>query len=132
MKKVTSFILLIALLFSLFVAVPTNVSAAGFTPRLTAPDRATYSSGNPFQPFNGNCTWYAWGRAREILGYAPNLQTSGANANQWWQNNINRVGYAYGQTPKLGAIACWNVGGYGHVAVVEKIEADGITFSESH
>jgi hypothetical protein len=39
--------------------------------------------------------------------------------------------YPYGQDPKLGAIICWN-GGFGHVAVVEKIEGDTVTFSESN
>ena len=32
--------------------------------------------------FNGKfhwCTWYAWGRAYEILGSRPSLPTSGAN-----------------------------------------------------
>jgi len=119
---------------------PMTIQAAGFVPRLTAPDKTAYGSGNPFSlnpATGGNCTWYAWGRAREILGYNPNLQTSGANGYQWWGNNINRGGYAYGQTPRLGAIACWGSGHIsnstlGHVAVVEQINADGsFVISES-
>lgn len=74
-----------------------------------------------------NCVGYAWGRARELLGKDPKL--SRANAENWWGYND---GYKRGQTPKLGAIICWRKGktgvssdGAGHVAVVEKINADG-------
>lgn len=74
-----------------------------------------------------NCVGYAWGRARELLGKDPKL--SRANAENWWGHND---GYERGQTPRLGAIACWRKGkagvssdGAGHVAVVEQINADG-------
>ena len=51
------------------------------------------------------------------------------NAGDWYGMNKRGGYYDYGQTPKLGAVACWS----NHVAVVEKINDDGsITFSESH
>jgi uncharacterized repeat protein (TIGR02543 family) len=56
-----------------------------------------------------------------------------ANGYQWFGNTSD--GYARGQEPRLGAIACWNgSSGYpnGHVAVVEKIEGNVVTVSESH
>ena len=118
--------------------IPFSVSAASFSPRLTAPSRSGYYSNNtntnPYsvntQKGNGNCTWYAWGRAYEILGSRPKINTIG-NACTWYTNNKNSGNYAYGSTPKLGAIACWS-GGAGHVAVVEQINSDGtITISES-
>lgn len=81
-----------------------------------------------------NCVGFAWGRWRQLLGKAPAL--SRANAEDWWSYGD---GYKRGQEPKLGAVACWRKGkagygadGAGHVAVVEKIDADGtITMSNS-
>ena len=84
-----------------------------------------------------NCVGYAWGRWREILGASHNL--SRANAENWWTNTGD--GYERGQTPRLGAVMCWRNGavgngndGAGHVAIVEKISADGrtVTTSESN
>lgn len=82
-----------------------------------------------------NCVGYSWGRWRELLGYAPKL--SRGNAENWWGY---KDGYERGQTPKLGAVICWRKGkagnqndGAGHVAIVERINADGsITCSESN
>jgi len=104
--------------------------AAGFSPRLSAPDFNTYASGNPYPSTsstdsNGNCTWYAWGRAREILGYGPSL--SRGNAGTWYNYSD---GFARGQTPKLGAIICWG-GTPGHVAVVEEISGNAIHITEA-
>lgn len=110
----------------------------GFTQRKTAPgDTPYYKSQNPFaQSGYGmpNCTCYAWGRAYEIMGSRPKLSTG--NAENWY---CFSDGYQRGQTPRVGAIACWRKGseknssdGAGHVAVVEEILADGsITTSES-
>jgi len=77
-----------------------------------------------------NCTAYAWGRAYEILGTRPKLCTS--SAHKWWNYNKSGGYYEYGSTPKLGAIACWTRGVSGHVAVVEAINGNTVTISESH
>jgi surface antigen len=76
-----------------------------------------------------NCVGYTWGRAYEILGTKPKLSKN--NASTFWGT---KDGYERGQTPRLGAIACWSGGssGAGHVAVVEAIHSDGtITLSHS-
>ena len=88
-------------------------------------------------PHVGNCTWYCWGRFMENSGSTsatdkrPRLSTS--NAEDWWGYTAD--GYERGQTPRLGAVLCMRDGaysGWGHVATVEKIEADGsIWTSES-
>lgn len=86
-------------------------------------------SDNPFE-WSGyglpNCTAYAWGRWYELLGFAPSALSTGDGGN-WFDHNENVGGYDSGQTPKLGAIACFGstVGGAGHVAVVEVIDPDG-------
>lgn len=81
-----------------------------------------------------NCVGYAWGRWRELLGKDPKLSRS--NAEDWFGYVID--GYKRGQTPKLGAIACWRGGkpgysgdGAGHVAVVEDFGSDWIDVSAS-
>lgn len=76
-----------------------------------------------------NCVGYAFGRFMAILGSYPSLCTG--NAGTWYGYND---GYKRGQTPQLGAVACWSYpGGAGHVAIVEKINPDGsIVCSESN
>jgi hypothetical protein len=82
-----------------------------------------------------NCVGYAWGRWRELLG--KNHKLSRGNAENWYLNTAD--GYKRGKTPKLGAVMCWRKGqvyngndGAGHVAVVEKIKANGdVETSES-
>lgn len=83
-----------------------------------------------------NCTTYAWGRWWEVSDpnnqyiNRPNLSLS--DAGQWF--GYTQDGYERGQTPKLGAVACFsrNGGGSGHVAIVEEIQPNGdITTSNS-
>jgi hypothetical protein len=79
-----------------------------------------------------NCVGYAWGRWFEILKIATGDGThllSTGNAENWWIKNDT---YKRGQTPKLGAVACWRKGkagvandGAGHVSIVEDILSDG-------
>lgn len=120
---------------------------AKYTPRTTAPssnnknyihtsaggyNRCIEIKGGSCLP---NCVGYDWGRWREILGKDPKL--SRGNAEDWYGNTAD--GYKRGKTPKLGAVACWRKGqtgngsdGYGHVAIVEEIKANGdIVTSES-
>ena len=112
-------------------------AALNYTPRLTAPAKTNkyyYSDANVFYRYGWgmpNCTCYAWGRAYEILGRAPSLSTYSAYL--WYDYNKDNRIYTYGTQPKLGAIACWvySSGTSGHVAVVEKIENNTITFSNS-
>ncbi|MBQ1807133.1 MAG: CHAP domain-containing protein [Ruminococcus sp.] len=113
------------------------MSAATFTPRLTAPsyDNKYYYNGNYNIFYSAgygmpNCTCYAYGRAYEILGYEPDL--SWGSAYMWYDYNRTYGYYDYGQTPRVGAICCWSYGSGGHVAVVEKIDSDGLmTISNS-
>ena len=123
----------------------TLMSANSYSPRLTAPatDNPYYTSLNVFHTSGygmvgngGNCTCYAYGRSYENLGYKPSLST--ANAENWYNYNINNGFYGYGKTPYLGAVAVWAKGvignssdGAGHVAVVEVIDGDTVTTSES-
>lgn len=137
LKKLISSLLTVIMVFGVLTVAPFTVNAASFTPRTTAPDssNAYYYSSNPFyQSGYGmpNCTCYAYGRAYELLGSKPRLSTG--NAGEWWWYNKNNGIYSYGSTPKLGAIACWDKYDQyqGHVAVVEAIDGNSVTISESH
>ena len=124
-------------LFFVFT-LPQTAESATFTARLTAPaSNNKYFYDADYNIFYAagygmpNCTAYAYGRAYEILGSRPNLCPY--NAGEWWSYNIKNKFYSYGQTPRLGAIACWDNydSDTGHVAVVEQISGKNVTFSES-
>ena len=107
--------------------------SVGYVPRTTNPGTGGrfYGYDNPFPSPGWNCTWYAFGRAYEILGYRPNLSTS--HARDWWGYNKSTNAFRYGSEPRPGAIACWWGDGtyiYGHVAVVEKVE-NGVVYTSS-
>lgn len=82
--------------------------------------------------YYGNCTWYVFGRAWEVLGYRPTGLAYLGNAGTWY-NNVTQY-QKNKTTPRAGSIACWSVeGGNGHVAFVEKVNSNGtITISESN
>lgn len=106
--------------------------SVGYVPRTTNPGTGGrfYGYDNPFPEPGWNCTWYAFGRAYEILGYKPNFY---GNARDWWGNNQRTKTFPTGSEPRPGAIACWwgnSVYIYGHVAVVEKVE-NGVVYTSS-
>lgn len=118
------------MMFVTIFATSVGASALSYTVRTSMPDTSNkyyYSDLNPFYPAGyglPNCTAYAFGRIYEITGKRPNLSTG--NAENWYPYNQAYGYYDYGQTPRLGAIACWAYpGGGGHVAVVESIDSDG-------
>lgn len=106
---------------------------SSYVPRTTAPSQTdpnfvnvNYGGNNHcivINTQNGcvlpNCTGYVHGRWLE-LGVNP-VNLSLANARYYWYNQGD--GYQRGQTPQLGAVACWDGGsdGAGHVAIVEEI-----------
>lgn len=135
-KKVSAAVLTAVMLFVSVFSMSMIASAASFSPRLSAPSSSNkyyYSNLNVFYKYDygmPNCTAYAYGRAYEILGSEPKLSWN--NAEQWYGYNKANGYYKYGQTPKVGAIACWSYSyGGGHVAVVEKVENGVITLSNS-
>lgn len=137
LKRIPAMFLVCALLFTTVFSFSMIANASSsFTPRLEAPSYSNeyyYSNKNIFYKFGygmPNCTAYAFGRAYEILGKEPNL--CHFDACDWYDYND---GYSRGQTPKVGAVACWKYyrqGEWrGHVAVVEKVENGTVTMSNS-
>ena len=110
--------------------------SVGYVPRTTNPGtggRFYNSVDNPYPSPGWNCTWYAFGRAYEILGYRPPLPER-SNARDWWGYNQRTKAFPTGNEPRPGAIACWwgdNIEYiYGHVTVVEKVE-NGVVYTSS-
>ena len=121
-------------LFVLICLFPGKALAAesSFEPRLTSPSYNNDYYNRSLNAFSQtgygmpNCTAYAYGRIYEITGEAPFIKRG--SAGDWWFINKYNDYYEYGSEPKLGAIACWS----NHVAVVEVIDGNTITISQSH
>ena len=103
-----------------------------FTPRLSRPANTdslwintAYGGTNPcilgypsygYGSVLANCVGYRHGRGTEILGRPSGLCINQASA--WYTYND---GYPRSSEPQLGAIACWDDGASGHVAVIEEV-----------
>ena len=104
-------------------AVQTQAAAAPAAPAATV-SRPTYSTSASSYPV-GECTWGA-----KIL--APWAGDYWGNGGQW-AASAAAAGFRTGSQPQVGAIACWNDGGYGHVAVVTAVQSTtSIQVSESN
>ncbi len=135
MKNAIKSVMLALAAFILIVIVfPTAAFAESdsFEPRLSAPSRSSSYYNRSLNAFSKtgygmpNCTAYAYGRIYEITGEEPLIKRG--NAESWWSINKKNGYYDYGQEPRLGAIACWS----NHVAVVEVIDENTVTVSQSH
>ena len=92
------------------------------TPAATS--RPTYSSSASSYPV-GECTW----GAKVLAPWAGDYWGNGAQ----WAASAAAAGFRTGSQPQIGAIACWNDGGYGHVAVVTAVQSPtSIQVSESN
>ncbi|MDB9312223.1 S8 family serine peptidase [Spirulina sp. CS-785/01] len=83
----------------------------------------------------GNCTWYAYGRLKE-LGFNPKdilLPPGDRDASQWGQvlKNGARI-LNSGELPRIGDVAQYYLNGQNHVAIVEKVENGRVHLSESN
>ena len=92
------------------------------TPAATS--RPTYSTSASSYPV-GECTW----GAKVLAPWAGDYWGNGAQ----WAASAAAAGFRTGSQPQVGAIACWNDGGYGHVAVVTAVQSTtSIQVSESN
>ena len=88
---------------------------SSYTPAVTTvSQRPTYSSNASSYPV-GQCTW----GAKTLAPWAGDYWGNGGQ----WATSAAAAGFRTGSTPQVGAIACWDDGGYGHVAVVTAVES---------
>lgn len=73
--------------------------------------------------YNRECVSYAAWKVWSTGRFVPHFGGRG-NANQW-VSTTSRYGIPNGTTPREGSVAFWNVGYYGHVMYVEKVNNDG-------
>lgn len=98
-------------------------SSSSYTPALVK-HHPTYSTNASSYP-TGECTW----GAKTLAPWAGDYWGNGAQ----WATSAAAAGFRTGSTPQVGAIACWNDGGYGHVAVVTAVSSStSIQVSESN
>src|SRR5579884_392049 len=91
------------------------------------------SGGGPYRFAYGNCTYWANMRYHELTGYwVPWL----GNAYQW-AYGAQGSGWVVSATPRVPSIIVLQpyvqgAGGYGHVAVVERINSDGSVYTSNY
>ena len=85
-----------------------SVQSANIQPNYAAANATTYPV--------GQCTW----GAKALAPWAGNYWGNGGQ----WAASARRAGFRTGSTPEVGAIACWDDGGYGHVGVVTHVESN--------
>ena len=101
-------------------AVQTQAAAAP----VATTTRPTYSTSASSYPV-GECTW----GAKTLAPWAGDYWGNGGQ----WAASAAAAGFRTGSQPQVGAIACWNDGGYGHVAVVTAVQSTtSIQVSESN
>ena len=89
-----------------------------------AATRVSYSSSASTYPV-GQCTW----GAKTLAPWAGDYWGNGGQ----WAASAAAAGFRVGSQPQVGAIACWNDGGYGHVAVVTAVQSStSIQVSEAN
>lgn len=105
------------------VAQPAVQTQAAAAPVATT-SRLTYSTSASSYPV-GECTW----GAKTLAPWAGDYWGNGGQ----WAASAAAAGFRTGSQPQVGAIACWNDGGYGHVAVVTAVQSTtSIQVSESN
>lgn len=73
--------------------------------------------------YNRECVSYTAWKVYESRGYMPYWGGRG-NANQW-DDNARAAGIPVDGSPRVGDVAVWNVGYYGHVMYVESVNPNG-------
>ena len=101
-----------------------TTSTPTVTPTVSITSHPKYNTDASSYPM-GECTW----GAKTLAPWAGDYWGNGAQ----WATSAAAAGFRTGSTPQVGAIACWNDGGYGHVAVVTAVESNTrIQVSESN
>lgn len=126
-KKGISIFLCTATLFSFPI---TSYAGTGYTDPNMKSQYYTNGSKNPYvYRYQGECTWYVYGRAYEKLGIKLLITSSAKN---FWNTNKTlqkqNSGYTCGSEPRPNSIMVWD----GHVAFCEKVIGDTIYYTEAN
>jgi len=118
-----------------FAGVNTNITPVSIPAPAAAPASSTVFNGNFANPFSpGQCTWWADYRYHELTGFA--IPWTG-NASAWAYNAPGFSGWAVSDSPRVPSIIVLQPGvqyasGWGHVAIVERINSDGSVYTSNY
>lgn len=90
-----------------------------------------YGSANPFP--QGQCTWFAFGRALEVTGTTITFSQSYGRHGKTWLSLV--TGLTTGLSPLANSVAVWagdTSNPYGHVAFVESMSGDICSIRETN
>lgn len=91
---------------------------------------ANYSSYNPFK--KPQCTWYAWGRMKEVTGLGLTFnRSSGRHAKNWYYM-VNNCKVDSNLQSQCVAVKTTGGQGYGHVVFVEYVGDGYVYYTESN
>ncbi|WP_086428731.1 LysM peptidoglycan-binding domain-containing protein [Staphylococcus cornubiensis] len=114
--------------FLIFPGQQLKVSGSAATKSSTTTSRPSTTPSYNSPTFNhqnlydwGQCTWYVFNKRKEI---GLPISTYWWNANAW-DDNAARDGYYIDHRPTVGSILQSDLGYYGHVSYVERLNADG-------
>ena len=115
---------------SAFPTISLTASADATAPNLYS---ASYTTDNPYAKLNlyGQCTWYAWGRVREVTGVKLNPYSNAKT----WADSARADGLTVSNTPRANSVIVWGANSktaYGHVGYVESVSGEYITFSHAN
>ena len=91
------------------------------------------SSNNPFYPrYVGQCTWYAWGRMKEVTGKAIKFSRSSNRHAKYWDGIVTNCRIDKNLESKCVAVRKTGGGGYGHVVFVENVSNGYVYYTEDN
>ncbi|MCO5972694.1 CHAP domain-containing protein [Actinoallomurus soli] len=94
----------------------------------------SWSEADPWLFYKRECVSFAAWRVRQRLGVDFTNSYGGVH---WgnainWDNAASAAGVRVDHTAKVGAVAQWNTGTYGHVAYVARVNSDGTILVEEY
>ncbi len=118
-----------------FAGVNTSITPVAIPAPAAAPASSNLFDGNFANPFSpGQCTWWADYRYHELTGFS--IPWTG-NASAWSYNASGFSGWVVSDTPHVPSIVVLQPGvqyasGWGHVAIVEKLNSDGTVYTSNY
>lgn len=99
-----------------------NINSANYKQPTNA-FKKSYTSGGKYHATN--CTWYAWGRMREVTGKSVTFKGRSGNAGSW-HNTVKNCKVDYNLSAKSIAERS------GHVVFVEYVDSNYVYYSEAN
>ena len=95
-------------------------------------DSDSYTSANPFYPrYKRQCTWYAWGRMREVTGKSITFKPGARSYAKAWTTNTSNCSPCNLQSQCI-AVRDFGGGGYGHVVFVEHVSTNYVYYTDDN